>query len=932
MRIPLATYRLQFTPAFGFTAARKILPYLSDLGISDIYASPIFKARQGSMHGYDVVDPTQLNPELGTEEEFSRLTQVVQEHEMGWLQDIVPNHMAYDGANQMLRDVLENGECSEYIAFFDIDWNHPYESIRGRVLAPFLGRLYGEALEAGEITLQYSQDGFTIHYYALNFPLRIESYSTLLTHRLYTLRRWLGEDHPDYIKFLGLLYSLKNLPVSREELSERTGQIRFIKRMLWELYIQNPFIKQFLDENITFFNGEPGKPETVNRLDELLTEQHYRLSFWKVATEEINYRRFFNINELISLRMEDALVFHQTHTLIHHFVQDQKFTGLRIDHIDGLYDPTGYLHRLRALAPDTYIIVEKILEPNEELPASWPIQGTTGYEFLHMLTGAFCNRKNKKQLQRIYSRFAEFKTPYDELVYEKKKFIIERDMAGDVDNLAHLLKRISSRDRHASDITLYKLKRAMVEVLAFFPVYCTYVTPEVFREADRGYIQEAIQKARERHPGLLDELNFMERFLLLKFGDYLPKEEQMQWIHFVMRFQQLTGPLMAKGFEDTTLYIYNRLLSLNEVGGNPEQFGVALSEWHDFNSKRARIWPHALNATSTHDTKRGEDVRARINVLSEIPEEWEEHLRKWNQINRRRKRMQNGVPVPGRNMEYFLYQTLIGSFPFAEEEQELYRERVKEYIIKAAREAKVRTTWLQPNTDYEKGFLAFIDGILKPSPQNRFLQSFLPFQKKVAVYGIWNSLSQTLLKITAPGIPDFYQGTEFWDLNLVDPDNRRPVDFAKRERVLHEIQKKAQNRPHLLTELLSTKEDGRIKLFLITMALRIRHAQKTLFAEGDYLPLDTGGKWKEQVVAFARVKEAKWALTVVPRLLTEIVSEQELPLGKRVWGDTHVLLPAEAPMYWRETFSETTIHGERVLSVGDLLEKFPVALLINEEA
>lgn len=930
-RIPIATYRLQFNTSFRFKEARDISEYLSQLGISDIYASPIFEASEGSSHGYDVANPNELNPELGTSEDFEELIRELKNRRTGWLQDIVPNHMAFANQNRMLMDVLENGESSEYFNFFDIEWNYPYEGIRGKVLVPFLGRLYGDCLEDGEITLRYESDGFTVNYYGLELPLKIESYLSVITQGLNNLKKRLGEDSPDFINLLAILYSLKNLPASREGANERYEQIRFIKRMLWQLYIKNQEINSFMDENIKIFNGEKGNPESFNPLHSLLSEQHFRLSFWKVATEEINYRRFFNINQLISLRVEDENVFNRTHSLIFKMVKEERFSGLRIDHIDGLYDPVNYLKRLRDKTGDIYIVVEKILELDEDLPESWPVHGTTGYDFLNYVNGIFCDGKNEKALNEIYEDFSGLAASYEDLVAEKKRLIIGKLMAGDIDNLAHLMKRILTRHRHGSDITLYGLRRALVEVMALFPVYRTYINQDVFGEKDESYIKEAIKKAMQTNPGLFNELDFIEQFLLVKFGEYLSQDEKRECIDFIMRFQQFTGPLMAKGFEDTTLYVYNRLISLNEVGGSPDKLGVPLVDFHDFNKKRAKLWPHSMNATATHDTKRGEDVRARINAISEIPKEWGVKIKKWNRLNEKKKRVLNGRSVPDRNDEYFLYQTLAGTFPFNEEDPQL-AERIKNYTIKAIREAKVHTAWLKPDTDYEEAFVSFIDEILKPSGNNRFLEEFLPFQKKVAHYGIFNSLSQTLIKITSPGVPDFYQGNELWDLNLVDPDNRRPIDFEKRKKFLAQIKKMEKgDKPGLINELLSMKEDGRIKLFLIYKALKARNEMKGLFEKGDYVPIEVKGSCSDHVIAFARKKDNDWSITVAPRLLTYLLKEGEYPIGKSVWEDTQALIPDDAPLLWRDAFTDRVIKNGNTISIGEALNYFPVALLLGEE-
>jgi (1->4)-alpha-D-glucan 1-alpha-D-glucosylmutase len=926
MKTPIVTYRLQFTPAFGFKEAQSIIAYLDALGISDIYASPIFKAKAGSTHGYDIIDPTEINLEIGGMEGFEELAKAAQQHGMGWLQDIVPNHAAFDGENRMLMDIFESGKSSIFFDFFDIEWS---EGVQGKILAPFLGSFYAECLENGEIQLQYNQAGLSINYYALRFPLKIESYGKVFDHHLARLKRQLGHDHPGFMKLLGVLYVLRNL-ASLEEVHERTEQISFVKRMLWEIYTSNQQIRQFMDESVARFNGEKGKPESFNLLDALLDEQFFRLSFWKVATEEVDYRRFFNINGLISVKVENENVFHYTHALIRKLVQEKKFTGLRIDHIDGLYDPTVYLKRLQEKMDEVYTTVEKILDFGEELPAFWPVQGTTGYDFLNYVNGLFCQRRNAGKFEKIYGKFTDFETPYEKLVSEKKRLIMGKHMAGEVDRLAQLMKANSIYDRYGRDITLYGLRRALVEMLAWFPVYRTYISNEMITEADRAVIREAIAKAKRTNPGLLHELEFIQRCFLLEFHERLSDDQKKQWMHFIMKFQQLTGPLMAKGFEDTSLYIYNRLLSLNEVGGRPNIFGISLELFHEFNAKRVQQWPHAMNATSTHDTKRGEDVRARINVLSELPEEWEGNIKAWSKINRRKKNPVNDEVFPDDNDEYFLYQTLIGAYPFDQNEHAAFVERIKNYIIKAVREAKVHTAWLKPDATYEEAFLSFVDDILARSEENKFLPEFLPFQRKVAFYGIFNSLAQTLVKITSPGVPDFYQGSERWDLNLVDPDNRRPVDYEKRKEFLRGIKERtAHDILALINDLLAAKEDGRIKLFLIHQALAARRANLEVFQRGAYLPLKVKGKFENHLIAFARKMETVWAVTIAPRFLAGVVKESELPLGETVWADTQIALPEEAPVVWNNALTSQPISGEKGLWLADVFQHFPAALLLG---
>jgi (1->4)-alpha-D-glucan 1-alpha-D-glucosylmutase len=929
MRIPLATYRIQFNSEFGFDNAEKIVDYLTNLGVSELYASPIFKARSGSTHGYDVVDPTQLNSELGTPEMFDQLVHSLQQHHIGWLQDIVPNHMAYDSENYYLMDVLENGLDSPYLQYFDIAWNSPFGNTNEQLLAPLLGDFYGECLENGQIQLNYDQEGLTVNYYGLRIPVRLESYATFLVKNLGKLAKTLGRRNPDFIKLLAVLYMLRSLPTESGG-RQRQDQTEFVKGILWELYTSNPDVKAFIDEDIKTFNGEPGHSDSFNSLDKLLSEQFFRLAYWKVGAEEINYRRFFTVNELISVKIEDSKVFNHTHDLICKLVQEGKFTGLRIDHIDGLYNPKQYLERLRERTEGTYILAEKILQPGEDLPEDWNIQGTSGYDFLNYLNGIFCQTENQEKFDKIYQKIRGDKPQFEQIVLNKKHLILDKNLAGDLDNLVVLLKNISRKYRYGNDFTLNGLKRAIAEVLTRFPIYRTYITENGISEQDRQYIQTVIQAAKDNAPFSNNELNFIEKVLLLEYDDSLTEEEKQRWLYFVMRMQQYTGPLMAKGVEDTAFYVYNRLLSLNEVGGNPERFGVSIAEFHEFNRERQNSWNAAMNASATHDTKRGEDLRARLNVLSEIPDEWETHVKKWRDINRSLKTQGKGMMMPDANDEYGLYQTLVGAFPFEEHEMEGFSERVQGYITKAIREAKVYTAWLRPNNAYEEACVNFARAILEPSEQNQFLKEFLPFQKRIASYGIFNSLSQTLIKITSPGIPDFYQGAELWDLSLVDPDNRRPVNFEQRRTYLNEIQNAAKTDVlQLIQELLDNKPNGKIKLFLIKQALAIRAQYHLVFQQGPYIPLEVTGQFKDHAIAFARQDGATTIVTIVPRFLTSLIQPEQNPLGEEVWADTKILSPSDSKR-WHNAFSQQKIEGDQYIMLGDALNHFPVALLISE--
>ena len=917
MHLPTSTYRIQFHSEFNFNKAKENITYLADLGVGDLYASPIFKASKGSTHGYDVVDPTILNPELGTESDFNDLITQIHQQQMGWLQDIVPNHMAYDSQNFWLMDVLENGKDSEFFDFFDIHWNQAYEEMDGRVLAPMLGDFYANSLERGEIKLDYQEKHLLIDYFGLKLPLRIESYISFITHKLGVLAREIGRQHPDFIKFLGILYLLKNIPEETKG-KERLDQINFVKSLLWETYTENSNVKQFIQNNLKEFNGEVGHPESFDLLDKLLHQQFYRLSFWKVGAEEINYRRFFTVNELISVKVEELKVFKKTHELISRLVTENKFTGVRIDHIDGLYDPAQYLTRLREILGEAYITVEKILELNEDLPPNWQIQGTSGYEFLNYVNGIFCYSKNESEFSKIYSSFTGLNYNYEDLVYEKKGLILEKNLAGDLENLVQILKRIASHTREGSDFTIYGLRKALFEVLVLFPVYRTYVDENGVNDTDEKYVIQTIKAAKKKVPLLINELDFIQKILLLEYEDFRSKIQREEWLHFVMRSQQLTGPLMAKGVEDTLLYVYNRLLSLNEVGGNPSHFGIELELFHKFNRDKVANWQHGMNTTATHDTKRGEDVRTRLNVLSEIPQEWSQQVNQWREINQAYK--QEGMPDA--NDEYLLYQTLLGTYPFEENELGDFSDRIKDYILKAVREAKVYTAWLRPDEAYEQAFLSFIDRLLEDTD---FLQQFRPFQQKIAEYGIYNSLSQVLIKNTAPGVPDLYQGAELWELSLVDPDNRRPVDYQKRRKFLQDIKtESSQDILQLIKELITTKENGKIKLFLTHQLLTARKTYPELFQNGDYQEIEVTGKHKDSIVAFSRNYRDKTIVAIAPRFLTKIIKPGQLPLGMEVWSDTSLKL---ANNNWHNLIDGQTIAGDT--AVGKILQNFPVALLVE---
>jgi (1->4)-alpha-D-glucan 1-alpha-D-glucosylmutase len=953
VRIPVATYRLQFNASFRFVHARDITSYLSDLGISDCYASSYLKAVPGSLHGYDVADPTRLNPEIGTEEDYAEWVASLSAREMGHLLDLVPNHMGIAlSANPWWMDVLENGPSSRVAHFFDIEWRPVKDELTDKVLIPILGDQYGAELERQQLKLAYRDGAFIVHYYDNWLPIAPDTFGDILTHGL---DDWLldagqqvAADEVDELR--SVVTAAGNLPLrsTREAaaIAERAREKEIVKRRLSALLDRSPDLRLFVESVLASFNGMAGSPRSFDLLDTLLNKQSYRLAHWRVASEEINYRRFFDVNQLAALRMEDPSVFDEVHRFAFELVGRGAATGLRVDHVDGLYAPGDYLRRLQARAAEAlgsdaanqraiYVVVEKILGPGEEPPEDWAVHGTTGYEFAAIVNGLFVDRRREREMDDAYSGFAYGRrTPivFDDIVYRSKKQVLHEIMSGDINSLGHRLNRFSERNRHFRDFTLYSLISMLKEVIACFPVYRSYITQtDPVSEPDRRYIALAMQwakrRARDTPPIVFD---FTERLLLSK-DSAADAEEEAARAAFVGKFQQLTAPVAAKGIEDLAFYVYNRLLSLNEVGGDPTRFGVDPDTAHHWLADRQRRWPAALSATATHDTKRGEDVRARINVLAELPDEWRLATVKWRALNRRFKREVRSLTAPDANEEYFIYQTLIGAWPFTDQQEGGLLERLQAYVTKALREAKVHTSWLNPDEDYERAVLDFLVAIL--DPDRPFLQEFRPFQRRVAEQGIYNSLAQLLIKITAPGVPDFYQGTELWDLSLVDPDNRRPVDYAQRATLLRDVT--AAN--ETVESLLAARTDGRVKLFTMTRALHTRHTLRGVYETGEYIPLRVAGDHHDSIFAFARRLGNQIAITCVPRLVSTLLGDRtDPPLGEAVWGDTAIELPAgwRAPSL-RNRFTESVVDvedaaGASRLTAAKIFERFPVALLTTD--
>lgn len=974
LRIPQATYRLQFNSDFRFRDAAAIVPYLHRLGISDIYASPYFKARPGSRHGYDILDQNCLNPEIGTEAEYEALVGALHVRGMGQILDIVPNHMCIEGqGNDFWLDVLENGPSSIYANFFDIDWHPVKPELENKILIPILGDQYGTILENGELRLAFEEGAFYVYYYDHKLPVIPKSYRHILTLGIAKLEEELTVAAPPFQELMSIITALNHLPPTTEQdperIIERYREKEVVKRRLWSLYQESSAVRAFMDCNVVAINGSKGEPRSFDLLDELLQEQVYRISHWRVATEEINYRRFFDINSLGAIRVEDQAVFAKTHQLVFALVASGKVNGLRIDHADGLQDPEDYIKRLQlgcfssyygaaavtaaALhseheerAADNpafksfYILGEKILLKAEKLPESWPVFGTTGYDYANQVNGLFVDTANAKIFERLYNRFLQHVIDFPDVVYEKKKLVMQVAMSSEINTLGHYLNRISEQNRHTRDFTLNSLVKSIVEVIACFPVYRTYINSFEVTEQDRQYTETAINRAKRQNPTISASVfDFIRDVLLLRFPDNRNEKFRPVWLDFVKRFQQITGPVMAKGVEDTAFYLYNRLVSLNEVGGNPERFGMTLEAFHGQNIERSKNRPLAMLATSTHDTKRSEDVRARINVLTEIPELWREGLSRWSRQNRNFKTIVEGKPTPSRNEEYFLYQTLVGTWPFNNPEDDefaTYRTRIKDYMLKAMREAKVHTSWINPNAPHEEAVLAFIDALLTPARHNHFLPDFAAFQRVTAAGGIFNSLAQTLLKITSPGIPDFYQGNELWDFSLVDPDNRRLVDYRIREELLTGLlrQEEADGPLETARDVVATRQDGRIKLYLTYKALNFRRENRELFEAGRYLPLTVEGPRQEHVCAFQRSVNGRSCLVLVPRFCSRLIEKADgLPLGAAIWAETRLLLPDETkPGSYRNLFSGEILqpvqeNGLCSFVLAEIFATFPVALL-----
>jgi (1->4)-alpha-D-glucan 1-alpha-D-glucosylmutase len=945
--LPLSCYRLQFNRNFTFRDASNILNYLSRLGVTDIYASPLLQSRSGSGHGYDATDPTRIDSDLGSEQQFDVFQADLQKHGLGLLLDIVPNHMAASDENPWWMDLLENGPASVYSSYFDVDWHPPSRILDNKILLPVLGSVYADALKNQELQLIFVRGSFFVKHHDGLFPVAPRSYPMILTHRRHALEEKLRPDSASFQEYLGIIAALSAVPIRDcvpiDAAGDRRLQIEAIKERLRKLYENQPEFRAFVDENLKIFNGKRGVASSFRYLDHLLSEQAYVLSYWQNVNAEINYRRFFSINDLVGVRVEDPMVFDATHNVVFHLIERGAVTGLRIDHIDGLRDPLAYLRRVQEKlhssgepesASQFYVIVEKILSGPEELPAEWPVQGTTGYEYLNAVNRLFVHPEGGRAAEQTYVAFLKNKVNYQDLLYQKKRLVMSTLLAVEMRYLGRQLGILAEHDRFARDIPRPDLAQALIEVTASFPIYRTYIRDMNVPSDAKRYIEAALAAAQLRKPNMnAASFDFVRSVLLMEDGRIHFAEQREARLAFVMRWQQFTGPIVAKGLEDTTLYVYCPLISLNEVGGDPRPSAPSPFEFNSFIYDRQRRWPYGLNSTSTHDTKRGEDVRARINVLSELPQEWRRRLNLWARWNTKKKKIVDRQTAPDRNEEIFLYETLLGAWPLDARDMPAFRKRMKAYVIKATREAMVHTRWTRPNVEHERALTDFVSAIIKPGRLNHFLADFLKFQQKIAYFGMLNGLAQVLLKLTTPGVPDLYQGCELWDLRLVDPDNRGPVNFDRRTQLLEAIEKCANESPSgLCKDLMADWQDGRAKLYLTWKALNLRRAYRELFLDGSFLPLPISGKRANNLIAFARHKGNKWTLTIVPRWLAQAHAPMTWARMTAFWRGTKISLTPKAPCRWENVFSGEIVElfpgrQSSSLRAEDVLGNFPVACL-----
>lgn len=931
---PQATYRLQFNKQFTFKHAAELIEYLHQLGISHCYSSPIAAAKPGSMHGYDMVDSNRINPEIGSLADFEHFANALHRSGMFLILDIVPNHM-YIGhsSNQWWQDVLENGPSSPYAEYFDIDWTPSRSAFNNKVLLPLLDQQYGSALENQILSVGYANGAFYVELHEIKLPTDPKSWNSILESLADEVQKILPTESEGILELNSILIAIDHLPSGlekdKEKVVERLSEKESIKKRLDTLFRTHHKIFDLLGKQLELFNGIKADPLSFDPLEKFLNMQFYRLCFWRVANDEINFRRFFDIVDYAGIRTENPEVFKATHALASDLVQKKWVDGLRIDHIDGLWDPEEYLLNLRQCSEQSlYVIAEKILTGNEKLRREWLLHGTVGYDFLNQLNGVFVSQANKEPILDIYKRFTGIvENPLEQTFY-CKKLILKASLSSELNILARRLNHIAEGHRSSRDFTKQNLRMALSDIIVYFSVYRSYIRANIglVHEEDRQYIQMAIARSKRRNPVISGlHYDFIRSVLLLEHPPGLEEELKKEREEFVMRFQQLTGPVMAKGLEDTAFYRFFPLASLNEVGANIRLFGIDLDTFHKNNIEKLEFWPHSMLATSTHDTKRSEDVRARINVLSEIPSEWEQALIRWSKTNLPFKVTDEEELIPDPNEEYLLYQTLVGTWPLSEmdsKQHSAYVERIQMYMEKAIREAKIYTTWLNPNAQHESAMKDFVEKVLN---SDAFLIDFKQFAFRISMFGMLNSLSQTLLKLTSPGVPDIYQGNEIWNFDLVDPDNRGLVDFSLRTKLLQGLIES----PSVLKECLENPYDGRIKMLIIKKTLELRNKNPELFSQGIYLPLYAKGKMQNHVIAFARIHESQMIIVVACRFFTHFMRDFQNPLEEDVWKGTCLELPPEfADRQFTNVFTGNIICADNsALSLQMALQPLTIAIL-----
>jgi (1->4)-alpha-D-glucan 1-alpha-D-glucosylmutase len=1024
------TYRLQFAGGqFRFTDASSIAEYLGDLGISHVYTSPLLKARRGSTHGYDAVDHGRLHDELGSAAEFDQMTEALARRGVGLIVDVVPNHMSVAGdENEWWMDVLAHGAASRYAPAFDIDWHPMQTELHDKVLLPVLDDFYGNVLEAGRLPLIYDEGAFLVQCHDMRLPLDPRTCGAIIEPGLPELTAEMGPEHPDLLELQSILTAWRHLSprtaTSRAVSLERHRESLVVRRRLASLYAASPRIARHVQDNLRRINGDPVDPRSFDELDRLLEAQAYRLVHWRAGSDEMNYRRFFDVTELAAVSMEHTDVFQSAHRLLFELMERGQVQGLRIDHVDGLLDPAQYLWRLQwqwlrvlgrqeharlaggedpmevdarwlglesavlaeladavggpdpralfdelAAAPSSpsrqgrsktpvaaatrsdtprrqplFVVVEKILGSDEPLPPDWPVAGTTGYDTLNLINGLFIDPQGLPELERYYARFIDRRDNVWETAYQCKRLVLDGAMHSELQLLAHRLNRLSCRHRRTRDLTLQSLRAALREIIASFPVYRTYLSGRSISERDRRVVLAAVAQAGRRNPAIeASAMEFVRGVLLGEQPAGLDAEGEAERAAFVGRFQQVTSPVMAKGVEDTAFYRYLPLVSANEVGGQPGHPVVPVTEFHRQNAARARDWPCSFVASTTHDTKRSEDVRARIDVLSEAPALWRSAVQRWTRWNRKHRREVDGLPAPSRNDEWLFYQTLAGVWPVAapdDVELATLVTRLQGYMEKASREAKLRTSWVRPNLEYEAAVRDFIARVLADR-DGRFARDVQLLLDQIVESGLYSSLSQVLLKLLSPGVGDIYQGQELWDFSLVDPDNRRPVDYDRRRWLLGELKSAtatSERRREVAHHLARNPQDDRLKLLVTWTALQLRKEWPRLCEEADYLAIEATGPQAEHVCAFAwRPREGseqeRSILVVVPRLLFTLLrnSGSHVPCDMAVWTDTQLVTGMLPGGEWTEQITGRTVECGTTLPMAECLAEFPVALLASNK-